>query len=354
LRQFVVVFETFFLLSAKLRFAVSLYCLGIESTAHTFGVGVVTDEGKILSDVRDIYESAVGAGIHPREAAEHHSEVAAQVLSQALKESDIPPSSLTAIAVALGPGLGPCLRVGATVARSMSAYYRIPLISVNHAIGHIEIGLLTTGAKDPLVVLVSGGHTAIAAFSGGRWRIFGETEDITIGNLYDMFAREIDLPSPAGPEIERLATKASKFISLPYVVKGNDVSYSGLLTASLARLRSGATLEDVCFSMQEVSCSMLAEAVERSLAYTGKKEILLTGGVAANKVLQTKLEEVAKLHDATCHVVHSPYTGDNGAQIAWTGLLAFNAGLHTSIDRAQVKPKWRLEDIDIPWRNRSA
>jgi glycoprotease/Kae1 family metallohydrolase len=228
------------------------------------------------------------------------------------------------------------------------------LVAVNHAIGHIEIGTLTTGAKDPLVVLVSGGHTAIAAFSGGRWRIFGETEDITIGNLYDMFAREIDLPSPAGPEIERLAGKASVFLSLPYVVKGNDVSYSGLLTASLARLRSGAGLEDVCYSMQEISCSMLAEAVERSLAYTGKKEILLTGGVAANRVLQTKLEEVAKLHDATCHVVESPYTGDNGAQIAWTGMLAFRAGLTTDIDQARVKPKWRLEDVDIPWRNNSA
>ena len=331
-----------------------MYCLGIESTAHTFGVGVVTDEGRILSDFNDTYKSAPGAGIHPREAAEHHSEVAARVLSEALKEAGIPASRLSAIAIALGPGLGPCLRVGATVARSLSSYYRIPLVAVNHAIGHIEIGTLTTGAKDPLVVLVSGGHTAIAAFSGGRWRIFGETEDITIGNLYDMFAREIDLPSPAGPEIERLAGKGSVFLSLPYVVKGNDVSYSGLLTASLARLRSGAGLEDVCFSMQEISCSMLAEAVERSLAYTGKKEILLTGGVAANRVLQTKLVGVAKLHDATCHVVESPYTGDNGAQIAWTGMLAFRAGLTTDIDEARVKPKWRLEDVDIPWRNNSA
>jgi N6-L-threonylcarbamoyladenine synthase len=328
-----------------------LYCLGIESTAHTFGVGVVTDEGEILSDVRDIYASAPGAGIHPREAAEHHSEVAAEVVSKALKKAGIPASKLSGIAVALGPGLGPCLRVGATVARCLSSYYRIPLVAVNHAIGHIEIGTLTTGAKDPLVVLVSGGHTAIAAFSGGRWRIFGETEDITIGNLYDMFAREIDLPSPAGAEIERLAGKASGFLSLPYVVKGNDVSYSGLLTASLARLRSGAALEDVCYSMQETSCSMLAEAVERSLAYTGKKEVLLTGGVAANRILQAKLEVVAKLHDAVCHVVEGMYAGDNGAQIAWTGMLALRTNLVTSVDKARVRPKWRLEDVDIPWRN---
>jgi N6-L-threonylcarbamoyladenine synthase len=273
------------------------------------------------------------------------------VVGEALKLAQISAASLDAVAIALGPGLGPCLRVGATVARSLAAYLRIPLVPVNHAIGHIEIGILTTGASDPLVVLVSGGHTAITAFSGGRWRIFGETEDITIGNLYDMFAREIKLPSPAGPQIEEMTRDASKFITLPYVVKGNDVSYSGLLTASLARLRAGYRLEDVCYSMQEVACSMLAEAVERSLAYTGKKEILVTGGVAANKSLQEKLEKVAAIHHATPRTVKSPLTGDNGAQIAWTGILSMQAGLTTLVENSRIRPKWRLEDVDIPWRN---
>ena len=324
--------------------------LGIESTAHTFGASVVDESGQILSDIRDVYKSEAGSGIHPREAAEHHSEVAAKVLLEALEHANISARDLKGVAIALGPGLGPCLRVGATVARSLSSYLRIPLIPVNHAIGHIEIGNLTTGAKDPLVVLVSGGHTAIAAFSGGRWRIFGETEDITIGNLFDMFAREINLPSPAGPQIEKLTQNASKFIPLPYVVKGNDVSYSGLLTAALAKLRSGERLEDVCYSMQEVSCSMLAEAVERSLAYTGKKEILLTGGVAANRSLKDKLEKVAAIHDAVCYTVKSPFTGDNGAQIAWTGVLALKAGLVVQVENSHVRPRWRLEDVDIPWR----
>ena len=327
-----------------------LYYLGIESTAHTFGASVVDESGKIYSNAQDVYKSLAGSGIHPREAAEHHSEVAASVLREALLEAHVSAKELDGVAIALGPGLGPCLRVGATVARSLSSYLKIPLIPVNHAIGHIEIGILTTGATDPLVVLVSGGHTAIAAFSGGRWRIFGETEDITIGNLFDMFAREINLPSPAGQQIEKLTQNASKFIPLPYVVKGNDVSYSGLLTASLAKLRSGERLEDVCYSMQEVSCSMLAEAVERSLAYTGKKEILLTGGVAANKSLQDKLEKVAAIHDAVCHTVTSPYTGDNGAQIAWTGVLSRKEGVVTKVEDSQVRPRWRLEDVDIPWR----
>ncbi len=304
--------------------------------------------------MRDVYASAPGSGIHPREAAEHHSEVAARVVSDSLRKVGITAADLDGVGVSLGPGLGPCLRVGATVGRSISAYYRVPFVAVNHAIGHIEIGILTTGAKDPLVVLVSGGHTAIAAFAAGRWRIFGETEDITIGNLYDMFAREIDLPSPAGPQIEKMAASSSRFLALPYVVKGNDVSYSGLLTASLAKFRSGAKLEDVCYSMQEVSCSMLAEAVERSLAYTGKREVLLTGGVAANRTLVKKLEDVAKLHEARCLVVDSAYTGDCGAQIAWTAMLALRAGLATSVDKAHVRPKWRLGDVDISWRNHAS
>jgi N6-L-threonylcarbamoyladenine synthase len=225
---------------------------------------------------------------------------------------------------------------------------------VNHAIGHIEIGSLTTGAVDPLVVLVSGGHTAIAAFSGGKWRVFGETEDITLGNLYDMFAREINLPSPAGPQIEGMAEKSSNFISLPYVVKGNDVSYSGLLTASLARLRAGASLADVCYSMQEISCSMLAEAVERSLAYTRKKELLLTGGVAANRTLQKKLSDVASLHGAAARIVGQKFTGDCGAQIAWAGMLALRAGETAGLSDTRVKPRWRLEDVKIVWRNDAA
>lgn len=327
-----------------------MYCLGIESTAHTFGASVVSEKGEILSDVRDIYASKPGTGIHPREAADHHSEVAAKVVSDALSKAEITGGQLDGVAVALGPGLGPCLRVGATVARAMASWLEKPLIPVNHAIGHIEIGTLTTGARDPLVVLVSGGHTAILAFSGGKWRVFGETEDITLGNLYDMFAREIDLPSPAGPQIEKLASKSSNFVSLPYVVKGNDVSYSGLLTASLAKLRSGASLADVCYSMQEVSCSMLTEAVERSLAYTRKKEVLLTGGVAANGTLQKKLAEMVALHDAVPRIVAQPYTGDCGAQIAWAGMLALRAGETAEIADTRVRPRWRLEDVPIPWR----
>lgn len=327
-----------------------LICLGIESTAHTFGASLASSDGKIIVDENSRYEIPPRKGIHPREAAQHHCEVAPIVLNQTLKQSEISMNDIDVIAFSAGPGLGPVLRVGATVARALSVTFEKPLVPVNHAIGHIEIASLTTGAKDPLVVLVSGGHTTIAAFGGGYWRVFGETEDITLGNLFDMFARKAELPSPGGPMIERLAKRGKRYVSLPYVVKGNDVSYSGILTSANKMLKSGVVIEDLCYSIQEVSFSMLAEAVERALAHTEKHEVLLTGGVAVNERLQQKLRTVTEEHDAEFFAVSNKYGGDCGAQIAWTGLLAYPYGLYVEVEKSAVKPRWRFDHVKIPWR----
>ena len=143
-------------------------CLGIESTAHTFSCAVVDrkgNHGEILSDIRKIYGPPEGEGIHPREASRHHVETSSAVLSEALQKAKISVDDLDIISYAAGPGLGPCLRVGAVVSRTLSSYYKIPIYPVNHAIGHIELGKMLTGAKNPLVLLVSGGHTMLLAFS---------------------------------------------------------------------------------------------------------------------------------------------------------------------------------------------
>lgn len=325
-------------------------CLGIESTAHTFGASVASEDVGIVSDVKKTYKPARGSGIHPREAAQHHSEVAPHVIARALEEGKIPLRMIDAVAVSIGPGLGPALRVGATVARAIAELLSKPLIPVHHGVGHIEIGALTGGSKDPLAVLVSGGHTAIAACAEGRWRIYGETEDIAIGNLLDNFARRANLPPPGGPAVEELAKKAKGFVDLPYTVKGNDVSYSGLLTAATKKLEDGVPLEDLCFSVQEVAYSMLAEAVERTLAHTEKREVLLIGGVASNRELQKKLAVVASGLDAAFQVVDRRFAGDCGAQIAWTGIQAYKAGVTVNVEESFVRPRWRLDDVDIPWR----
>jgi glycoprotease/Kae1 family metallohydrolase len=208
-------------------------------------------------------------------------------------------------------------------------------------------------ARDPLAVLVSGGHTSILVHTGRRWRVYGETQDITLGNLLDMFAREAKLPSPGGLSVGREAMKGQSLIKLPYTVKGNDVAYSGLLTAAASSLRRQGNLADVCFSLQETAFSMLSEAVERSLVQTRRSEVLLAGGVAASPRLRQMIGLVAEDHGASFHPVPIEYSGDCGAQIACSGRLAFESGITVKISDSFVTPRWRLDEVDVPWIPRS-
>lgn len=325
-----------------------MLCLGIESTAHTFSCAILEKKGKkgkILSDIRKIYHPPEGEGIHPREASRHHVENSAQVLSDCLQTAKVNISDLDMVAYAAGPGLGPCLRVGAVVARSLSSYYQIPIYPVNHAIGHIELGKLLTGSKNPLVLLVSGGHTMLLAFMMKKWRVFGETLDITLGQLLDQFGRSIGFASPCGKQIEELANKSSTYISLPYAVKGNDVSFSGLLSATKSIRSKG--IEHACFSLQETAFAMIAETVERALAFTKKKELLIVGGVAANQRLSKMLQSVCKRHNCKFFASPPEYSGDCGSQIAWTGLLESSVKHGANLDETFVKQSWRLDTVNV-------
>ena len=227
-------------------------------------------------------------------------------------------------------------------------------MGVNHCVAHIEIGKLATGARDPVTLYVSGGNTIVSAFEAGKYRVFGETLDIAVGNCLDVFAREVGLKqrrgAPFGAIVEELASKGKTFVSLPYTVKGMDLSFSGLLTAAVqASRKKEYSVEDVCFSLQEVAFSMLTEVTERALAHTEKPEVLLTGGVAANKKLQSMLRVIAEEHDARFCVVPRGLAADNGAMIAWTGILAYKSGLSTPIKKSFVNMKWRLEEVYAPW-----
>lgn len=328
----------------------AMLVLGIESTAHTFGASIVDSDGKILSDIRRIYTPPKGEGIHPREAARHHTEAAPSVLKEALDAAGISIKELDAIAYSAGPGLGPCLRVGACLTRALSSFYSKPIVPVHHAVGHLELGCLLTGAKKPVALLVSGGHTMVVSPAGGCWRIFGETLDLTIGQLIDQFGRSMGLASPAGQAIEELATKGRKYIELPYVVKGNDVSFSGMLTFLKKALEKNMRPEDLAFSLQETAFAMLVEVLERALALNRAKEVLLVGGVAANRRLSRMVEEMAERHGAEVRVIPKKYSGDCGPQIAWPGLLYHHYGIETSPLKAFIKQSWRLDKVEVPWR----
>jgi universal protein Kae1 len=329
----------------------NLISLGIESTADNLGVGIVSSELQVLANYVKIHVPPEG-GIHPREAARHHSEYMGVAIKTALEQAGITMQEVDIISYAQGPGLGPCLRTGATGARALATYLNKPLVGVNHCVAHVEIGRMTTGAKDPLTLYVSGGNTIVSGYESGRYRIFGETLDIAIGNCLDTFARAAGLEYPGGPDIERKANLGKNLIQLPYVVKGMDLSYSGLLTSITSELETGEhSIEDLCFSLQETAYAMLGEITERALAHTGKPELLLTGGVAANKRLGGIVRDIAEDHGAIPYVVPIRLAADNGAMIAWTGLIAYKAGHVTPIDESHVNPNWRMDQVKIPWRD---
>jgi N6-L-threonylcarbamoyladenine synthase/N6-L-threonylcarbamoyladenine synthase/protein kinase Bud32 len=324
-------------------------CIGIEGTAHTVGVGIVDEKCDILSNLMDMYEPLEG-GIHPREAANHHADVLIHLIKKSLKSAGKEFDDMDLVAFSQGPGLGPCLRTVATGARALALSLDAPIIGVNHCIAHLEIGRKTTGCEDPVLLYLSGGNTQVIAFSEGRYRVFGETLDIGIGNMLDKFGREVGLSFPSGPAIEKLAREGDKLIPLPYSVKGMDVSFSGILTAALNLRKNGESLEDLCASLQETSFAMVTEVTERAMAHLEKNEVLLGGGVACNKRLGEMVERMATDRGARMFVPDPSLCVDNGAMIAWTGLLEYESGIRMTIDDTQINQRFRTDDVDVTWR----
>ena len=327
-----------------------MLCLGIESTAHTFGVGIVDSDGKVLANVKDSYMTKKG-GIVPAEAAEHHINVCDSVIKEGLKKAGLKIKDIGLIAFSQAPGLGHTLRIGAFTARVLATVNKIPIIGVNHCIAHLTIGELLTGAKDPVLLYASGANTQVIAYEGGKYRIFGETLDIGVGNFLDSFARELGLGFPGGPKIYELALKNSKFIELPYSVKGMDVSFGGLLTNLKQKVKSGKyKAEDLAYSVQETVFAMLLEVSERAMAHCGKKELLLGGGVCCNLRLQEMAKSMCKDRNAKCFIPSNEFLVDNGAQIAWQGILEYKSGKRMKITDTSIKPYQRTDEVKVNWR----
>ncbi|MFC1801030.1 KEOPS complex N(6)-L-threonylcarbamoyladenine synthase Kae1 [Nanoarchaeota archaeon] len=318
--------------------------LGIESTAHTFSIGII-DGKNVLANVISAFTTKTG-GIKPFEAAEHHVKVCFDVLDKALKEAKLKISSIDLIAFSQGPGLGHTLRIGAFFARCLAAFYGKKIVGVNHCIAHLSIGSLT-GAKDPVLLYASGVNTQVIAYEGGKYRIFGETLDMGVGNFLDSVAREMKLGFPGGPKLEKLALKGKKFIEMPYAVKGMDVSFGGLFSfvkQKLGKFRK----EDLAYSMQETIFAMLLEVAERAMAHTGKKELLLGGGVACNSRFQEMALKMCSERGAKCFIPEKQFLVDNGAMIAYQGYLEIKK--KQKIIDTVIKPYWRTDEVKVGWK----
>eukprot|EP00937_MAST-01D_sp_MAST-1D-sp2_P006854 g6854.t1 len=341
--------------------------LGIEGSANKLGVGVVRMRGdrfEILANPRVTYITPPGTGFLPRETAHHHQAHIVPLVRCALEEAGVAPTDVACICYTKGPGMGAPLRCGAVVARTLAQLWGCPLVGVNHCVGHIEMGRCITHARNPIVLYVSGGNTQVIAYSMQRYRIFGETIDIAIGNCLDRFARVIGLsndPSP-GYNIEQCAKGGQQYVELPYVVKGMDVSFSGILsyiekTAKdmLKRGRKGPagqpiTAADLCYSLQETLFAMLVEITERAMAHCGATEVLIVGGVGCNKRLQSMMGVMAAERGGSVCAMNHRYCIDNGAMIAQAGLLAFREGARTPIVEATCTQRFRTDEVLVTWR----
>ncbi len=360
----------------------SALALGIEGSANKIAVGIVAEDGSIMANVRRTYITPPGTGFLPRETAVHHSQHIVALVQAALAEAKIAPSELTVVCYTKGPGMGAPLSVGCTVARTLSLLWRVPLVGVNHCIAHIEMGRLVTKSSDPVVLYVSGGNTQVIAYGERRYRIFGETIDIAVGNCLDRVARLLDLSNDPAPgySIEQCAKQGTRLLELPYVVKGMDMSFSGILsyvealtqhpmfvrdtppacTAAAPAKKKGAplnipidgpfTAHDVCFSLQETIFAMLIEVTERAMAHCGINDVLIVGGVGCNERLQTMMRLMVMERSGRCFDMDDRYCIDNGCMIAYTGLLEFLQGQLTPLAKATVTQRFRTDEVLVSWR----
>ena len=338
--------------------AKDICCLGIESTAHTFGVSIIKNQ-QILSNVKDSFVSEDG-GMIPYQVADHHVNVCDVLVKKALSEANISLKEVDLISFSQSPGIGPMLRIGAMVARTLSVENNIPIIGVNHCIAHLEIGRLLSDAKDPILLYASGANTQIIAYDSGKYRVFGETLDMGVGNFLDQLARVFGLGFPGGSKIGMLAQEyreeckdkgiEPEYLELPYNVKGMDLAFAGIFTYVKDKLKDQYPMSQIFYSVEETVYAMLNEVTERALAHCGKDEVLLGGGVACAPRLQKMTKDMCGARNAKAFVLENQFNVDNAAMIAWLGIIMFDSGIRHKVSEMVIDAYTRTDEIEVTWR----
>jgi N6-L-threonylcarbamoyladenine synthase/protein kinase Bud32 len=360
---------------------------GSSSTASTTGSSSATATTSSFGDPdadhffveSDAYQPDSG-GIHPREAAEHMGEAIPRVVAAALEHArerararartgtggdgdagehdegdagehdegdDGPP--IDAVAFSRGPGLGPCLRIVATAARALAGRLDVPLVGVNHMVAHLEVGRYFAGFDAPVCLNASGANAHLLGFHDGRYRVLGETMDTGVGNAIDKFTRHVGWSHPGGPKVEA-AAREGDYVELPYVVKGMDFSFSGIMSAAKDRYDDGVPVEDVCRGLEETVFAMLTEVSERALSLTGTDELVLGGGVGQNERLRGMLAEMCAARGADFYAPPAEYLRDNAGMIALLGARMYAAGDTLAIPDSAIDPNFRPDQVPVTWR----
>ncbi|QLC33155.1 bifunctional N(6)-L-threonylcarbamoyladenine synthase/serine/threonine protein kinase [Halarchaeum sp. CBA1220] len=320
--------------------------VGIEGTAWCASAAVFDSERDAVSIESEAYEPESG-GIHPREAAEHMREAIPRVVAAALETAEGP---IDAVAFARGPGIGPCLRIVGSAARALAQGLDVPLVGVNHMVAHLEIGRHRSGFESPVCLNASGANAHVLGYHNGRYRVLGETMDTGVGNALDKFTRHVGWSHPGGPKVEEHAERGD-YVDFPYVVKGMDFSFSGIMSAAKDAYDDGTPVADVCCGLQETVFAMLTEVAERALSLTGRDELVLGGGVGQNARLREMLAAMCEQRGAEFYAPEARFLRDNAGMIAVLGAKMYGAGDTLDIADSAVDPDFRPDEVPVTWRD---
>lgn len=315
-----------------------IYILGIESSCDETSASIVkngTEEiSTIISSQIDIHKNY--GGVVPEIASRHHVKNISIVIEECLNEANMTMDDIDAIAVTYGPGLIGSLLIGLEAAKTLSFVYNKPLIPVHHIAGHIYANSLVKPLTFPLLaVVVSGGHTELIEMTDHyKFNKLGGTLDDAIGECYDKVARVIGLEYPGGPKLDKLAAEGNKIYKLPIPLRDDsyNFSFSGLKSAVInlahneEQRGNPIRREDLAASFQDVAISSVVSKVKKAIEEKNIKNIIVAGGVAANRGLRTAMEEVAKEYDIDLSIPPIKYCTDNGTMIAAAGYYAYKEG----------------------------
>lgn len=330
--------------------------LGIETSCDDTGVALYAPRRGIIAEAvssqNDIHEAF--GGVVPELASRDHIRKLLPLVKKILAEAELSTRDITGVAYTAGPGLPGALMTGAAFGRALAQALQVPSVGVHHMEGHLLAPLISDEHPDCpfLALLVSGGHTQIVLVHAiGRYQILGETLDDAVGEAFDKVARMLGLGFPGGPEVARVAeTGDPKAIDFPRPMtdrRGLELSFSGLKTAvrNLVAMRSPIDSQvraDIAASFQQAVVDTLRIKVGRALEETGIGQLVVAGGVSANKCLRQEFERGL---NAKCFFPAASLCTDNGAMIAYAGYWRLSRG-HEEPLSIHTRPRWPLSELD--------
>lgn len=321
-----------------------VYILSVETSCDETSIAIVKNGNEVvaLTILTQMDTHAKFGGVVPEIASRMHTENITMVLEETLNKANMQVSDMDAIAVTSTPGLLGSLLVGIEFAKVLSYVYNKPLIKVNHLIGHIYANKIDDKLEFPtLALIISGGHTELVKMTADyEFELLGETQDDAIGEAFDKVARVIGLKYPGGPNIEKLAKEGNNTYKLPHVVNDDtyNFSYSGLKSSVINLINNekqrGNEINkaDLACSFQTAAVEELTRKLELALKRTGTKNVIIAGGVSANKYLRGEIQKLCDKYDALLTLPEFIYCTDNAAMIGAAAYPLYMKGEFVDLD----------------------